>query len=57
MSELCDTLAAVELPVPKEFQPLMILASPARQLYCNCPDARVSGKKTRPVAHDQYDHG
>ena len=27
MSELCDTLAAVELPVPKEFQPLMILAS------------------------------
>ena len=27
MSELCDQLAAVELPVPEEFQPLMILAS------------------------------
>ena len=27
MSELCDRLAAVELPVPEEFQPLMILAS------------------------------
>ena len=27
MSELCDRLAAMELPVPKEFQPLMILAS------------------------------
>ena len=27
MSELCDILAAVELPVPEEFQPLMILAS------------------------------
>ena len=27
MSELCDRLAAVELPVPKEFQPLIILAS------------------------------
>ena len=27
MSELCNRLAAVELPVPKEFQPLMILAS------------------------------
>ena len=25
--ELCDRLAAVELPVPEEFQPLMILAS------------------------------
>ena len=31
MNELCDRLAAVELPVPEEFQPLMILASlPAR---------------------------
>ena len=27
MSELCDCLAAMELPVPEEFQPLMILAS------------------------------
>ena len=27
MSEWCDWLAAVELPVPEEFQPLMILAS------------------------------
>ena len=27
MSELCDRLAAVELPVHEEFQPLMILAS------------------------------
>ena len=27
MSELCDHLAAMELPVPEEFQPLMILAS------------------------------
>ena len=27
MSELCDRLAAMELPVPEEFQPLMILAS------------------------------
>ena len=27
MSELCDRLATVELPVPEEFQPLMILAS------------------------------
>ena len=27
MSELCDRLAVVELPVPEEFQPLMILAS------------------------------
>ena len=27
MSELCDRLAAVELPVPEEFQTLMILAS------------------------------
>ena len=27
LSELCDRLAAVELPVPEEFQPLMILAS------------------------------
>ena len=27
MSELCDPHAAVELPVPEEFQPLMILAS------------------------------
>ena len=27
MSALCDRLAAVELPVPGEFQPLMILAS------------------------------
>ena len=27
MSELCDRLVAVELPVPEEFQPLMILAS------------------------------
>ena len=27
MSELCDRIAAVELPVPEEFQPLMILAS------------------------------
>ena len=27
MRELCDRLAAVELPVPEEFQPLMILAS------------------------------
>ena len=27
MSELCDRLTAVELPVPEEFQPLMILAS------------------------------
>ena len=27
MSELCDRLAAVERPVPEEFQPLMILAS------------------------------
>ena len=27
MSELCDRLVAVELPVPKEFQLLMILAS------------------------------
>ena len=27
MSKLCDRLAAVELPVPEEFQPLMILAS------------------------------
>ena len=26
MSELCDQLAAVELPVPEEFQPMMILA-------------------------------
>ena len=31
MSELCDRVAAMELPVPEEFQPLMILASlPAR---------------------------
>ena len=31
MSELCDRPAAVEWPVPEEFQPLMILASlPAR---------------------------
>ena len=28
MNELCDRLAAMELPVPEEFQPLMILASP-----------------------------
>ena len=27
MNELCDWLAAMELPVPEEFQPLMILAS------------------------------
>ena len=27
MNELCDRLTAVELPVPEEFQPLMILAS------------------------------
>ena len=27
MSELCDRLAAMELPVPEEFQPLMILTS------------------------------
>ena len=27
MNELCDQLVAVELPVPEEFQPLMILAS------------------------------
>ena len=27
MGELCDRLAAMELPVPEEFQPLMILAS------------------------------
>ena len=27
MNELCDRLAAMELPVPEEFQPLMILAS------------------------------
>ena len=27
MSELCDRLAVMELPVPEEFQPLMILAS------------------------------
>ena len=27
MSKLCDWLAAVELPVLEEFQPLMILAS------------------------------
>ena len=27
MNELCDRLAEVELPVPEEFQPLMILAS------------------------------
>ena len=27
MNELCDWLGAVELPVPEEFQPLMILAS------------------------------
>ena len=27
MSKLCDRLAAVELPVPEEFQPLIILAS------------------------------
>ena len=27
VSELCDRLAAVELPMPEEFQPLMILAS------------------------------
>ena len=31
MNELCDRLAAMELPFPEEFQPLMILASlPAR---------------------------
>ena len=27
MSELCNRLAAVDFPVPEEFQPLMILAS------------------------------
>ena len=27
MNELCDRLAAMEMPVPEEFQPLMILAS------------------------------
>ena len=27
MNELCDRLAAMELPVPEEFQPMMILAS------------------------------
>ena len=27
MGDLCDRLAAVELRVPEEFQPLMILAS------------------------------
>ena len=27
MNELCDRLAAMELPVPEEFQPVMILAS------------------------------
>ena len=27
MSELCDRHAAIELPVPEEFQPLMIFAS------------------------------
>ena len=27
MNELCNWLAAMELPVPEEFQPLMILAS------------------------------
>ena len=27
MSELCDRLAAMELPVPEELQPLMVLAS------------------------------
>ena len=51
MSELCDRLTAVELPVPEEFQPLMILASlPAS----NTANAGVSGGKTSFVPRDQH---
>ena len=52
MSELCYRLACAQgIPAIDDF------GQSASQLHCNCPDARVPGRKTRPVARDQYDHG
>ena len=54
MNELCDRLAAMELPVPEEFQPLMILASLTGQLHCDRPDVGITTRETRHDPCDQH---
>ena len=48
MNELCDRLAAMELPIPEEFQPLMILAS----LLASYTAIVLTG---REIGHDACD--
>ena len=57
MSELWDRLAAVELPVPEEFPPLMILASLPASYTAIVQTLGSQAGKLNLVARDQYDHG
>ena len=57
MNELCDRLAAMELPVPEEFQPLMISSKSTSQLYGDCSDVRFTVRETRYVPFDQHGVG
>ena len=50
-------LRAVELPVPEEFQPFIILASLPASYTAIVQTLGSQAGKTRPVARDQYDHG
>ena len=57
MSELCDRLAAVELSVPEEFQPLMILANLPLSYTAIVQTLGSQAGKIGSVPHDQHHYG
>ena len=54
MNELCDRLAAMELPVPEEFQPLTIFGESSGQLHCDRSDVGLTGREVRHDPCDQH---